>query len=459
MFFSRLWFKAVGLILVIVALCALAIAVTVIPLVQGITVAQEEKHAVTLLEQVVNLVEAKHQEIESYRTLALEARKRELKHITSILGGYLDAERAAAKGRPMLEQAARHRALEFARQFRYGQNDYVWIADFSSRLISHPDPKLHGADFAQVKDVFGSLIVPPMVAVAREQGEGYTSYWWNRLGKDTPSEKLTYSKLYPSWQWVYGTGVYVDDITEEVNRRKAGLIAEMREVLGRVTIGRSGYMYVFDADLNMIIHPSSQLEGSNFSATREPRSGKPIGLGLKEAARTGQAMRYIWDRPGEPGNYAYEKLSWVRHQPGFDWYIASSVYRDDLYENTRALSVRIAWIAFAVFVLSAALGGVFIRRLVSPISRLSRAALAVQAGDLTVRSGIVRQDEIGILSREFDAMVGKLAEHVATLDARVREKTAELADNLSRLEEANHQVMDGIAYARTIQRAILPTAE
>ncbi|OQX17973.1 MAG: hypothetical protein BWK76_08930 [Desulfobulbaceae bacterium A2] len=459
MFFSRLWLQAVGLILIIVALCALAIAATVIPLVQRNTAAQEEKYAVTILEQVSNLVEAKHQEIESYRTLALEARKRELRHIAAVLGGYLEAERSAAQGRPGGEEAARRRALEYARQFRYGQNDYVWIADFSSRLISHPDPKLHGADFAEVKDVYGNFIVPPLVAVAREQGEGYTSYWWNRLGKDTPSEKLTYSKLYPPWQWVYGTGVYVDDITEEVNRRKAGLVAELREVLRRVTIGRSGYMYVFDTDLNMIAHPNSKLEGSNFSATKEPRSGKPIGLELKEAARTGQAMRYIWDRPDEPGNYAYEKLSWVRHQPGFNWYIASSVYTDDLYENTRALSGRIAWIAFAVFVVAAALGGVFIRRLVSPISRLSKAALAVQAGDLTVRSGIGRRDEIGILSREFDAMVGKLADHVATLDARVQEKTAELADNLARLEEANRQVMDGITYARTIQRAILPMAE
>ncbi|MEW5772249.1 MAG: cache domain-containing protein [Thermodesulfobacteriota bacterium] len=456
---SRLWLKAVGLILCIVALCALAIAAAVIPLVQRSTTAQEEKYAVSLVDQVINLVEAKHQEIESFRRLALEARKRELKEITSVLAGYLDAERAAAQDNPGAQAAARTRALEFARQFRYGQNDYVWASDFASRLISHPDPKLHGADFSQVKDVYGNLIVPPLVSIAREQGEGYYSYWWNRLGKDKPSEKLTYSRLYEPWSWVIGTGVYVDDITEEVARRRAGLITELREALRKVTVGRTGYMYVFDADMNMIIHPNPKLEGTNFATTPDPLTSQSLGAELKDAARTGLPLRYVWDRPDEPGNYVYEKISWVRRHPGFDWYIASSAYTHELYEDTRALSARIAWIAFAVFAASAGLGGLFIRRLVLPISRLSRTALAVQAGDLTVRSGIDRQDEIGILSREFDAMVGKLADHVATLDAKVREKTAELASNLARLEEANRQIMDGIAYARTIQRAILPGAE
>ena len=450
---SRLWLKAVALILCIVALCALAIAVAVIPLVQRSTTAQEEKYAVSILDQVSNLVEAKHQEIESYRTLARDARKRELKDITSVLAGYLDSERSSASDSPGSQAAARSRALEFARQFRYGQNDYVWVSDFASRLISHPDPKLHGADFSQVQDVYGNLIVPPMVAVAREQGEGYTSYWWNRLGKDKPAEKLTYSRLYTPWSWVIGTGVYVDDITEEVERRKAGLIAELREALRKVTIGHSGYMYVFDADFNMIIHPNPTLEGTNFSTTADPLTSRSLGMELKDAARTGTPLRYIWDRPSESGNYVYEKISWVRRHPGFDWYIASSVYTDDLYQDTRALTGRIAGIAFAVFVVSARLGGVL------PISRLSKAALAVQSGDLTVRTGIDRKDEIGILSQEFDAMVEKLADHVATLDAKVQEKTAELSSNLAWLEEATRQVMDGIAYARTIQRAILPTVE
>lgn len=459
MFLSRLWLKAVGLIFLIVALCALAIAAAVIPLVTEITTGQEEKYARSLLDQVYNLVETKHREIASYRDFALETRKRELRDITSVVGGYLDAERIAAlKGRES-EAAARLRVLEFARQFRYGQNDYVWISDFDSRLISHPDPKLHGADFSHVQDVYGNFIVPPMVDKARSEGEGFTSYWWNRLGKDKPSEKLTYSKLYSPWQWVYGTGVYVDDIKDEVDRRTRDLIAELREALRHISLGRTGYMYVFDADMNMIIHPNPKIEGINFATTPNPLTSRSIGMELKDAARRGEPLLYVWDRPSEPGAYLYEKISWVRFHPGFQWYIASSVYTEELYASARSLAERIAWISFMVFLVSAGLGGLFIRRMVGPISRLSRAALAVQAGDLTVRAGIERKDEIGILSREFDAMVGKLADHVAELDTKVREKTAKLAENLSRLEAANRQVMDGIAYARTIQRAILPTAE
>ncbi|MFW5740305.1 MAG: cache domain-containing protein [Myxococcota bacterium] len=56
------------------------------------------------------------------------------------------------------EEAARNVLNSALRTFLYGQNDYVWVADYDARLISHPDPKLHGADFSRRTDIHGNLI-------------------------------------------------------------------------------------------------------------------------------------------------------------------------------------------------------------------------------------------------------------------------------------------------------------
>ena len=457
---SRIWIKAFIYIFFIVAGCTLAISLYTIPVTRDITYRMEEKYAIGLLDRVQNLVEAKHQQIEGYRRAAMEARKRELKHITEVVGGYLEAEHQAALADPADSTRIQRRTLSNTRRFLYGDRDYIWISDFASVLISHPDPKLYGADFSGVRDVKGDLIVPPMVQVARENGEGYTSYWWNRLGREKPSEKLTYSRLFAPWQWVYGTGVYIDDIEEEVERRRRELIGQLREMMSTITIGATGYMYIFDTGLNVIIHPNKQLEGKNFGTMIEPRSGRPIAELLVAAAKTGSGkLAYRWDRPEEPGRYVYDKLSWVRYFPGFKWYIASSVYQDELLTASRRLSWRIATIALSVCLIALASAYVLLKRFVRPIEQLSRTALKVRQGDLSVRSGLSRGDEIGILAVEFDKMVAALADHVNILDTRVQEKTAELRENLSKLEDANAQIIDGIEYARTIQRALLPSGE
>lgn len=70
--------------------------------------------------------------------------------------------------------------------------------------------------------------------------EAFTYYWWNRLGKKRPSEKLAYSRLFLPWRWVLGTGVYIDDIEAEVARRKKALIAELRNMMNQIVIGKTG---------------------------------------------------------------------------------------------------------------------------------------------------------------------------------------------------------------------------
>jgi putative nucleotidyltransferase with HDIG domain len=58
------------------------------------------------------------------------------------------------------------------------------------------------------------------------------------------------------------------------------------------------------------------------------------------------------------------------------------------------------------------------RNLTKPLLRLVRAAQAVSAGDLTVRSGVHTTDEVGALANSFDAMTERLQrQHLATIRA------------------------------------------
>jgi len=63
-------------------------------------------------------------------------------------------------------------------------------------------------------------------------GGGYTDYWFPKAGTDVPLPKRGYSRLNKSWNWVVGTGAYVDDIDVIVKEKKdAALAARNRALL------------------------------------------------------------------------------------------------------------------------------------------------------------------------------------------------------------------------------------
>jgi len=235
--FNNVFFRRLLLaMLAIVAACSLSIYLFSVPLIKKTVYAIEQDAAQTILENVYQLLQSEARAIEAYREHALEAYKRQLKNITLVQESLLLNKYNQFREGGLSEAQARRDALEEMRHLRYGNNDYVWVADYNAVLISHPDPELHGTDFSEVKDIYGNLIVPPMVEVARKNHEGYTSYWWRRLGEAAPIEKLTYSRHFPQWEWVIGSGVYIDDVKAEVARRTEAMIEEVRLVLRQIKI-------------------------------------------------------------------------------------------------------------------------------------------------------------------------------------------------------------------------------
>ncbi|RLB66597.1 MAG: hypothetical protein DRH03_12025, partial [Deltaproteobacteria bacterium] len=124
---------------------------------------------------------------------------------------------------PQVERQKQKEALDYVAKLRYGNNEYFYISDYNSVMVSHPT--IQGKDMSDARDPEGVLIVPPMVQVAREKGEGFHSYSWQKLKEEERLfKKLTFSKHIKGWQWVIGTGIYLDSIDIEVQRKKAELI-------------------------------------------------------------------------------------------------------------------------------------------------------------------------------------------------------------------------------------------
>ncbi|MCK5666679.1 MAG: cache domain-containing protein, partial [Thiotrichaceae bacterium] len=120
-----------------------------------------------------------------------------------------------SKSGQMTEATAQKMAMEAVKQLRYEEKEYFWINNYQPKMIMHPyKPQLDGKDLSSVKDPSGKFLFNEMVDIVTKNGSGYVSYLWPKPGmdKDKPVEKISFVKGFEPWQWIIGSGIYVDDL-------------------------------------------------------------------------------------------------------------------------------------------------------------------------------------------------------------------------------------------------------
>ena len=343
----------------------------------------------------------------------------------------------------VLKNRLKKEVINLVSKLRYGDNNYFFISNYNSILIAHPF--LQGKDCSKLKDIKGKLILPNIIKVAREHGEGFTSYWFKKNKKDSKVyEKLTYSKDFPEWKIIIATGVYIDDIEKEINKKKNQLMKQLEDIVRTTKIAKEGYLFIFNSKAKMLIHPNSNIRGKSILKFKQPGKNISIFYEMVDAAKKNVPLYYKWDKPTDKGNYIYKKVMWVKYIPSVDWYVASSAYLNDLRSTSHKMRDFIMSVAFLVLLAAIIFSYFFLKNLINPISNLSKTALKVSEGDYSVRSNIKRDDEIGILSNEFNKMLDTIEDNIKNLDDKIRERTKELEEQKQTFQTVFYETRDPV---------------
>jgi methyl-accepting chemotaxis protein len=158
----------------------------------------------------------------------------ELAHLGDLAVTILKEEHALADKAGLPASEAQARAAQRLKALRYGNGDYFWINDMRPRMVMHPtSPQLDGSSLSDNKDPNGKRLFVEMVDVAKRNGSGFVDYEWPKPGFDKPQPKLSYVVAYAPWDWVIGTGVYIDDLQVQTWQaaRKALMITAVVLVL------------------------------------------------------------------------------------------------------------------------------------------------------------------------------------------------------------------------------------
>ncbi len=458
LFRSKLMQRFFLTLLIIISMIFISVYFYSVPVIKKKVFDIERNASGIALNSVFTLANKMYSDTEKYRSQALESHKKRLRTVVELAESAFESAAAEARRRGLNDKQARLAAFEQLRNYKYGDNDYIWIADHNGILLSHPDPRYQGKDTTTFRINDRDSEVRAIIDLALNQGEGFYQYKWNRLDSEKPLDKVSFVKNFPEKGFVIGSGVYLDDLDADIERIRNEALKELREGINEIKIASTGYLFVFDASTNMLIHPNANIAGKNFLELTNPVTGNSVAEDLKQVADTGKELYYKWDRPDDPGNYSYEKLSLVRHLPGFDWYICSSVYVDELRSSSELLAERIITIAVIALVIALLLMLLFSQWITQPIKRLADTAVRVSEGELSAKSGIRRDDEVGLLAHTFDTMVERLRDSIQNLDSKVEQRTHALAEKNQQLviaSESMASAKEALTQSEQRQRQIL----
>ena len=153
-------------------------------------------------------------------------------------------------------EEAQRRAKEALNAMRFdGGTGYVFVYDWDgTNLVLPVKQELVGKNLINLKDDNGVRLVADMIEQAKTGG-GSVAYIWPKPGHEGFFNKLSWAEGIADWQWMIGTGVYVDDL-------EAAFWTQAKVILMLVVLGVSIAGILSFAIIRSINHPIARLIGN-----------------------------------------------------------------------------------------------------------------------------------------------------------------------------------------------------
>ncbi len=148
----------------------------------------------------------------------------------------------------MIEGVLKKRMLKKLSTTYYGEgkNGYFFVLDYDGNMLTSGfNKELVGKNIIDISDKNGKKIVREFIKIVKTKGSGFVKYVWKRPSTGEFSPKITYVKGIKEWNWIVGSGLYLDDIKEKILATERQMRKDMMNVLKKVGLITIFFTFVF----------------------------------------------------------------------------------------------------------------------------------------------------------------------------------------------------------------------
>lgn len=184
------------------------------------------------------------------RSSIYQQKKKQVENLVDSMMGVVEYYYQLEEKGELSRVVAQQRALEVIKNSSFGEGgrDYFWVNDYHPRMVMHPyKPELNGQDLSESTDVNGFPLFNEMVEVVQKDGQGFVEYHWQYYDQTERIEpKISYVAGFEPWQWIIGTGLYINDVNFTVSQTRNRIL-----IIGLIVLVISMFIfYIFSSRIS-----------------------------------------------------------------------------------------------------------------------------------------------------------------------------------------------------------------
>ena len=156
--------------------------------------------------------------LEEYKKSAYSFYEGELKTIMEIMLQTATSIHKAQKEKGVSDEKIKEAILDKFDELRFfnDKSGYIFVYQHDGTNVLLPTNKsLKGKNMIDLKDANGKFLIKELIETARKGG-GVVRYEFPKVKDGAPFPKFAYSVSFEPYQWMLGTGVYVDSLDAEI---------------------------------------------------------------------------------------------------------------------------------------------------------------------------------------------------------------------------------------------------
>ncbi|MEZ9721633.1 cache domain-containing protein [Vibrio splendidus] len=159
-------------------------------------------------------------EVEIFRDSLIKSRENALKDTVDLA---FDAIEHIYNDPDIQEIQAKKEVRTILSKLRYGSDGYFFAYDRHGTNLVHPiQPELIGQNLLHLQDEDGDFLIEALLREA-QTGGGFHQYLWQKPSTGEVVSKLSYAAWLERWDWMIGTGLYIEDVHQEVASMQAAI--------------------------------------------------------------------------------------------------------------------------------------------------------------------------------------------------------------------------------------------
>lgn len=119
-------------------------------------------------------------------------------------------------------------AADVVRNAKYGESGYFWADTRDGvNVVLLGRENVEGTSRIDLTDTNGNKIIQGFIALIDAEGEGYYDYYFPRPGETEALPKRGFVKLFEPFDWIIGTGNYIDDIDNTIAAEREAMQSQL----------------------------------------------------------------------------------------------------------------------------------------------------------------------------------------------------------------------------------------